>query len=314
MTDGIANHGTVNIGGVTVGRVWLAPMAGYTDIAFRTLVLEHGAGLTITEMTSTRGFVHGGEGTRLIARLSPKEKPSCVQLFGNDPRDFAFAAKQLDCDIIDINMGCPMPKIVKNGDGAALINNPKLAGEIVRAVKEATDKPVTVKTRIGYKIGEPTAGDLIREAAEAGAAAVAVHGRYAEQRYEGNNDFDAITKLKKEASIPIIASGDIDRDNLSEMLERFDCCMIGRAALSDPCVFSGEHVEPVKIARRHIELLTEYFDERYTINQARKFFVHYFKGVRDGKALRNVVNAADNIKTVLDALDDFEKFPNREDI
>lgn len=314
MTGEATKHGTIGIGGVTVGRVWLAPMAGYTDIAFRTLALECGAGLTITEMTSTRGFVHGGEGTRLIARLSPEEKPSCIQLFGSDPRDFAFAAKRLNCDLIDINMGCPMPKIVKNGDGAALIKNPKLAGEIVRALKDVTDKPVTVKTRIGYKMGEMTAGELIREVAEAGASAVTVHGRYAEQRYEGSNDFDAIESFKSVASIPIIASGDINRDNLDETLNRFDACMIGRAALSDPCVFSGGYVEPVAIARRHIELLTEYFDERYTINQARKFFVHYFKGVKGGKALRNTVNAADSVKTVLNALDDFEKFSNREDI
>lgn len=297
----------INIGGVPVGRVWLAPMAGYTDIAFRTLAIEHGAALTVTEMASTRGFVHGGEGSRLIAKLAPIERPSCVQIFGSDPKDFALTAKMLDCDIIDINMGCPMPKIVKNGDGAALLKNPKLAGEIVRAVKDATDRPVTVKTRIGYYNGVKSAGELIDEVARAGAAAVTVHGRYAEQRYEGANDFDAIEELKNAFYIQIIASGDITRDNLGEMLNRFPACMIGRAALCDIGVFSGESVNPVAVARRHIELLEQNFDERYTINQARKFFVHYFKGVKGGKALRGVVNAATSVKTILNALDDFEK-------
>ncbi len=306
MTDSVV------IGGIAVGRKWLAPMAGYTDIAFRILAREFGADLTVTEMTSTRGFVHGGEGTRLIARLAPVERPSCIQLFGSDPKDFAVAAKQLDCDIIDINMGCPMPKIVKNGDGSALLKSPKNAGAIVRAIKDVTDKPVTVKTRLGISFGDDSAIELIRAAEDAGAAAVTVHGRYAEQRYEGKNDFDAIERIKRAVKIPVIASGDIDRANLDIMLGRFDAIMIGRAALSDIGVFSGVRADPTAVARRHIELLTEYFDERYTVNQARKFFVHYFKGAKGGKALRTAVNEATCVKDVLNALDDFQK--NKSDI
>lgn len=285
----------------------LAPMAGYTDIAFRTLAVEYGAELTVTEMVSTRGLTHDGEATKILLRLSETEKPSCVQLFGSDPDDFAVAAKKVECDIIDINMGCPMPKIVKNGDGAALMKNPVLAGEIVRAVKSVTDRPVIVKTRLGYEMGKITAGELISRVADAGASAVTVHGRFAEQRYEGKCDLDAVKKLKHRSTIPVIPSGDITRDNMDEVIIEFGAAMIGRAALSDIGLFSGVTVDPVALALRHIELLTKYFDERYTVNAAKKFFVHYFKSVRGGKALRGEVNCARSVKEVTDALERFAK-------
>lgn len=284
----------------------LAPMAGYTDIAFRTLAIEYGAQLTVTEMVSTRGLTHDGAATKILLRLSEVEKPSCVQLFGSEPDDFAFAAKKVECDIIDINMGCPMPKIVKNGDGAALMKNPVTAGEIVRAVKSVTDRPVTVKTRLGYENGKITAHELISRVADAGASAVTVHGRFAEQRYEGKCDLDAVKKLKHNSSIPIIPSGDITRENLDEVVREFGAAMIGRAALSDIGLFSGVAVNPVELSLRHIELLTKYFDERYTVNAAKKFFVHYFKSVRGGKALRGEVNNASTVKEVTDAISRFK--------
>lgn len=295
---------TLKIGKFDVGRVWLAPMAGYTDIAFRKLCREQGAGLTVTEMTSVRGLVHGSPATAQLMRVSDCETPSCVQLFGNDPDDFARAADMFDCDIIDINMGCPMPKIVKNGDGAALLRSPKLAGEIVRALKNSTDKPVTVKTRLGYAVGENSAAELVKRVAEAGAAAVTIHGRYAEQRYAGAADFTEIEKIARSSGIPVIANGDVvsaDTARLSDL--PFSGIMIGRAALSDPCVFSGKKCDPYAIAERHIELLCRYFDERYVVNQARKFFVHYFKGVKGGKAIRNAVNVACCVKDVLNAIE-----------
>lgn len=281
-------------------------MAGYTDIAFRTLAREYGAQLTVTEMVSTRGLVHDGAATKILLRTGETEKPSCVQLFGSDPSDFAFAAKNIDCDIIDINMGCPMPKIVKNGDGAALMKSPRLAADIVRAVKSVTDRPVTVKTRLGYETGKVAADELIKRVADAGAAAVTVHGRFAEQRYEGKCDLDAVKKLADFSPVPIVPSGDITRENLSEVIVEFGAAMIGRAALGDIGVFSGITAEPTAVARRHIELLVRYFDERYTVNAARKFFVHYFKSARGGKALRNKVNTASSVKEVLIAIDEFE--------
>ena len=285
----------------------LAPMAGYTDIAFRTLAREYGAELTVTEMVSTRGLVHDGAATKILLRLSEVESPSCVQLFGSDPNDFAFAAKAVECDIIDINMGCPMPKIVKNGDGAALMKNPALAGEIVRAVKKVTDRPITVKTRLGYETGKTTAGELILRVADAGASAVTVHGRFAEQRYEGKCDLDAVKKLKDFSPIPVIPSGDITRESVDEVIGEFGAAMIGRAALSDIGLFSGVVADPVALSLHHIELLTEYFDERYTVNAVKKFFVHYFKSVRGGKALRGEVNCASSVKEVTDALSRFSE-------
>lgn len=293
------------IGKYTISGGVLAPMAGYTDVAFRTLCRECGAGLTVTEMVSVRGLVHDSQKTNALMRLSEVERPSCIQLFGNDPKDFAAAVKMLDCDIIDINMGCPMPKIVKNGDGSALLNNPTLAGEIVRAIKDVTDKPVTVKTRLGYKIGQNQAEELIESVARAGAAAVAVHGRYAEQRYMGVSDSEAVFEIAKSSPIPIIANGDLC--GLRVPNPYVAAHMIGRKALSNPHVFDGGEFNPFTIARRHIELLTRYFDDRYTINQARKFFVHYFRGVTGGKALRTAVNYAETVSEVINALGECEK-------
>ncbi|MDE6293255.1 MAG: tRNA-dihydrouridine synthase [Clostridiales bacterium] len=293
------------IGKYTISGGILAPMAGYTDVAFRTLCRECGAGLTVTEMVSVRGLVHDSQKTNALMRLSEVERPSCIQLFGNDPKDFAAAVKTLDCDIIDINMGCPMPKIVKNGDGSALLNNPTIAGEIVRAIKDATDKPVTVKTRLGYKMGQNQAEALIESVARAGAAAVAVHGRYAEQRYTGSSDGEAIVRLAERSSIPVIMNGDLC--DCSEPKPPIAAHMIGRKALINPHVFDGGEFNPFTIARRHIELLTRYFDDRYTINQARKFFVHYFRGVTGGKALRTAVNYAETVSEVINALGECEK-------
>lgn len=278
----------------------LAPMAGYTDIAFRELCKVCGAGLTVTEMVSVRGLDHGNKATRELMRLSLLETPSCVQIFGSEPDDFSRAAEVIESDIIDVNMGCPMPKIVKNGDGSALLNNPKKAGAIVRALKNATDKPITVKTRLGYGIGQNQAAELVANVQDAGAAAVAIHGRYAEQRYAGNADYSEIENIARTSEIPIIVNGDI---NCCDITPPFSGVMIGRAALGNPAVFSGGECDPFDVARKHIELLTKYFDERYTVNQARKFFVHYFKGLRGGKTLRDAVNRATCVKEVLTALD-----------
>lgn len=278
----------------------LAPMAGYTDIAFRELCKAYGAGLTVTEMVSVRGLVHGNAATAELMRIAHNEVPSCIQLFGNDPSDFARAAEKLRCDIIDVNMGCPMPKIVKNGDGASLIKDPERAGAIVRAIKNATDKPVTVKTRLGYGMYNDGAAELIESVAKSGAAAVAVHGRYAEQKYTGCSDIRKLASLAKNCPIPFIANGDLADTTVDPP---FSAVMIGRAALADPAVFCGERVDPFELARRHIALLREYFDERYSVNQCRKFFVHYFKGVRGGKQLRDDVNRAENTSDVYFALD-----------
>ena len=298
---------TLKIGKFEVGGRLLAPLAGYTDIAFRELCKGYGAGLTVTEMVSVRGLVRDNANTEILTRISERESPSCVQLFGNDPDEFARAAEMLDCDMIDINMGCPMPKIVKNGDGSALLKTPRLAGKIVAAIRNAVDKPVTVKTRIGFADGERSAGALIQSVAEAGAAAVTVHGRTAAQRYGGSSDVDAVKTLAKTSRVPIIYNGDVTRDNITELENTFGAVAIGRGALACPGIFSDVRVDALNIAREHLRLLSKYFDERYTVNASRKFFVHYFKGVVGGRTVREGVNRAQTVKEVHDVLDKFAR-------
>ncbi|MCH5160637.1 MAG: tRNA-dihydrouridine synthase [Clostridiales bacterium] len=299
-------HGTFDIGRYSVGRVILAPMAGYTDIAFRELCIGFGAGLTVTEMVSVRGIKYNNRATEELMRLSPLETPSCIQLFGNTPDDFSYAADRIDCDIIDVNMGCPMPKITNNGDGSSLMKNPELAKSIVRAVADK-GRTVTVKTRLGFDMGYNLADELVCAVIEGGASAVTVHGRYAAQRYAGESDYCSVKEIcrKYKNSVPIILSGDVDRSNLAKSLEDFPAVMIGRAALSDPTVFGCESVGPADIARRHIELLAKYFDERYTVIQCRKFFVHYFNG-RGVKKLRALVNSATSVDEIKRAIDCYE--------
>ena len=295
----------LQLGKYTITGGILAPMAGYTDVAFRQLCKECGAGLTVSEMVSVRGLIHDSEKTQSLMRMSEAESPSCVQLFGSVPDDFARAASMVDSDIIDINMGCPMPKITKNGDGAALLNNPELAGKIVAALKNATDKPITVKTRLGYYMEQNQAAALIQSVAQAGAAAVTVHGRYAKQMSMGISDSAETLELAKSSPVPIIFNGDIPE--LYPVKPPIAALMIGRHALSNPHVFDDKEKAPFAVARRHIQLLTQYFDERYTVNQARKFFVHYFSGVTGSKELRNAVNIAQNVSEVITALDKCEK-------
>ncbi len=294
---------TFHIGKYEIAGGVLAPMAGYTDVAFRELCKTYGAGLTVTEMVSVRGLVHGSAATEKLMRLSPLETPSCIQLFGSDPDDFARAAALVPSDIIDINMGCPMPKIVNNGDGSALLSDPVRAGNIVRALCNATDKPITVKTRLGIGTGEAQAEELIASVTEAGAAAITIHGRYAEQRYAGASDFARVKAIAAGAEIPVIYSGDA-QDITPE--PPFAAVMIGRYALSNPAVFSGGTVEPKAVARKNLELLLKYFDERYAVIQMRKFCSHYFKNAVCGRRVRTEIYAAtsaDEVKSAIDKAD-----------
>lgn len=290
-----------DIGSITIRGGILAPMAGYTDIAFRELCRSFGAGLTVTEMVSVRGLTHDSDKTESLMRLSPLEAPSCIQLFGSDPDDFSRAAPRVPSDIIDVNMGCPMPKIVKNGDGSALLNKPELAGRIVRALKNSTDKLITVKTRLGYLTGDDRAAELIARVAENGAAAVTVHGRYAEQRYTGESDREKVEALARISPVPVIYNGD-EGDCTSDPTP-FAAVMIGRAALKNPALFCCGRADPVAVSSAHLALLTRYFDERYTVNAMRKFAVHYFSGVAGGREVRAAINCATCVADIERALD-----------
>ncbi len=287
--------GNLETGGLTV----LAPMAGVTDLAFRTLCAELGAAVTVTEMVSSRALVY--QDKKSIGLLKKTPVGLCgAQIFGNDPEIMAQAARlalgHSGCDFLDINMGCPMTKIVKNGDGSALMQNPALAGQIVRAVADAVDVPVTVKTRLGWDRGSINVKELAKLVQDNGAAALTVHGRTRSMLYSGRADWDAIRQVKQAVSIPVIANGDIfGPQEALACLRRTgaDAVMIGRSAFGNPWVFQQTHAalsgqEPpalpplsqrVDLAVRQFELARADKGEHIACLEARKHFAWYLRGV-----------------------------------
>ncbi|HOA79745.1 MAG TPA: tRNA dihydrouridine synthase DusB, partial [Defluviitaleaceae bacterium] len=258
--------------------VFLAPMAGVTDLPFRLLCKEMGCGLVYTEMISAKGLFYGNENTKLLLEVDEKEHPVAVQIFGSDAEIMSQMAKKLeetDIDIIDINMGCPAPKIVKNNEGSALMRNPKKIGEIVKAVSSSVKKPVTIKIRKGFDDNNINAVEVAKIAEENGAAAIAVHGRTREQFYSGRADWDIIKQVKEAVSIPVIANGDVfSPEDAKRLFEETNCnaIMVGRAAQGNPWIFKrilhylkkGEILdeplaqEKINTALRHAKMLIEY--------------------------------------------------------
>lgn len=276
-------------------RLVLAPMAGYTDYAMRELCAEAGAGLTVTEMVSAKGLVYSPGKCRELLMTAPHEKIRCVQLFGHEPEFFekAIASEELaPFDIIDINMGCPVPKIVRNGEGSALMKDPALAEKIVAACVKATGgRPVTVKTRLGFDEGEFTAVEFARRMEGAGAAAITLHGRTRAQGYAGIADRDKIAEVKNALTIPLIGNGDVNAANAGDMLDRTDAAAIGRAAVGNPCIFAEilgnkPHESVRDLVLRHIALSYDAYGDRYTFVNIRKHLASYLGGVRGGKEIR----------------------------
>ncbi len=290
----------------------LAPLAGYTDVAFRRLCLECGAGLSVSEMVSVKGLNYKNKQTFEMLRTSEAENVSCVQLFGSDPNDFAVALSSgaLDkFDIIDVNMGCPVAKVVKNGEGSALLHRPQIAFEIVRTLCKS-GKPVTVKMRSGFYRDEDIAVPFALTMQEAGAAMVTVHARTTAQLYTGLADYSIVKRVKEALDIPVAISGDIvSTESLDEREDCADAYMIGRGALMDPSIFStlcgGEKVRKYPLIKRHIAYLNEYFDEHYAVVTLRKFFAYYLKGERGVKELKSRINFASSIDEVDRLVDDF---------
>lgn len=294
-------------------NVFLAPMAGVTDKVFRVLCREMGCGLVYSEMVSAKGIMHNNRNTQKLLEIDESEKPAAVQLFGSDPVIMGKMAEKLDENkdiaIIDINMGCPAPKIVKNGEGSALLNKPELIGEIVKAVSCSTSKPVTVKMRKSFDGKENTCIKAAIKAAENGAAAVTVHGRTREQYYSGKADWDIIKEVKQNIDIPLIGNGDITSPQSAKAMFEYTGCdavMIGRAAEGNPWIFkrvvhylkTGELIpepdieERLDMARRHLDMLVDFKDERIGVCEMRKHLGWYIKGMPHCAEMRVVINKA----------------------
>lgn len=314
----------LQIGNVTLeNNLILAPMAGVTDLPFRLLCKEQGAGLLCMEMVSAKAILYKNKNTEELLTIDPREKPVSLQLFGSDPDIMSEIAKQIEerpFDILDINMGCPVPKVVNNGEGSALLKNPELIREIVTQVSHAVKKPVTAKIRIGFEGYPVDPVEIAKIIEDSGAAAVAVHGRTRQQYYAGEADWDTIRRIKEAVSIPVIGNGDVDSPKKAEKLVRETGCdgvMIGRAVRGNPWIFremnhyftTGELLprpswEEIKeMILRHTRMQIELKGEFTGIREMRKHIAWYTAGMKHSAGLRrdsNLVSSYEELEKLLD--------------
>lgn len=309
------------------GWACLAPMAGVSDLAYRIIAKKMGASLTTAEMVSAKGLYYRNEKTKEMLKIAPDEHPMALQLFGSDPDIMAWGAKimeQAGPDFIDINMGCPMQKVVKNGDGSALMKNIPLAAAVIRAMVKAVQTPVTVKMRLGWSRDTLNAVELAQAAEEAGAAAITVHGRTREDFYTGKADWKEIQKVVDAVKIPVIGNGDVtDGKSAKDLMEETGCAAvaIGRAAWGNPWIFrevntyleTGEIIPPpswemrLQMARRHLHGLYLEKGEYAAVREMRAHASRYFHGLPKATALRQEIMKETTEKGFNDVLDSYEK-------
>ena len=302
----------IRIGNVELdNNVFLAPMAGITDRPFRLVCKEFGPGLVCTEMISSKGLFHNDKKTDLLLNMKNEKRPVAVQIFGNDVEAMRYAARYVSkfADIIDINMGCPAPKVVKNGDGSKLLLNLPLVEEIVTEVVKASSVPVTVKIRKGWDSNNVVAVEAAKLIERAGASAITVHGRTRDEFYSGEADWNIIKNVKQSVNIPVIGNGDIKSEaDAKRMFETtgVDGIMIGRAALGNPWIFkevidgvsssSISNKEKLRIILKHIDLEIEEKGEITAVKEMRKHISWYIKNCKDASKFRDIVNRIDNRK------------------
>lgn len=306
-------------------NILLAPMAGITDLPFRLVCEKYGAGLCCTEMVSSKGIYYNDAKTKLLLNVDSEKRPVAAQLFGSDIEALKFAAKNVSevVDIIDINMGCPAPKIVKNGDGSKLLLNLELVKQIATEVVKASKVPVTVKIRKGWDTNNIVAVEVAKILEEAGVDAITIHGRTREEYYSGKADWDIIKKVKEAVNIPVIGNGDIQsKEDAERMLKEtnVDGIMIGRAAIGNPWIFEEiinylEGKEQRMITKKerldtiieHINLAVEEKGEKIAIKEMRKHLAYYIKNMKDASRVREKINTIDTKQELIDCLNEYFK-------
>lgn len=317
----------MKIGNVeTDNNIFLAPMAGITDLPFRLICKENGAGLVYSEMVSAKALLYGDEKTKLLLKTCKEERPLAVQIFGSDVEAIGFAAKYVSefADIVDINMGCPAPKVVKNGDGSRLLQNLDKVKEIVESAVKNSKVPVTVKMRIGWDFDSIVAVDAAKIIENAGASAIAVHGRTRSQYYSGQADWNIIKQVKDAVSIPVIGNGDLrTKEDVKKAFEKYnvDAVMIGRGAFGNPwifkeavtymkdgrCDFKVSNEEKLQTILKHIDLEVQEKGEFIAVREMRKHISAYTKNLPNSSVFRSKINTLDTREEVEECLKEYFK-------
>ena len=316
----------MKIGNVELkNKVSLSPMAGVTDLPFRLICKEQNCGMLYTEMINGKALCYDDENTKKMLKIEDEEHPVAVQIFGSDPEFMGRAAEIMNAypnEILDINMGCPAPKVVKNGDGSALMRNPKLAEEVLKSVVKNSTKPVTLKIRKGWDDNSVNAVEIAKIAEASGISALAIHGRTREQYYSGKADWDIITEIKNAINIPVIGNGDVFTvEDARNMLDKTGCdaIMIGRGAQGNPWIFkrinhymeTGEILpeptleEKINTAVKHLNLAVREHGEYVAVREMRKHIAWYLKGLKGSAKVRDEINKITSYEEVVSRLNEY---------